>query len=996
MNIQSLQDRIQSLERELAEAKALLYAVQQGFNGGTPDPTALPAINARPLAPEPGKETGESREPVDKSWHEILERAEWLARLPGENPNPVARVSLDGIVLYHNSEAGVVPGWELQNGSPLPEDFLPLVKKAMNQGSAERQDIHLADRYYTVTILPFLADSYANVYGIDITQRRVAEKALQHSQAVLAQAGEMAHFGAWDIQFVNQENLDENPLQWSDEVYRIFGYEPGEVEVTNALFFSHVHWEDRIAVKDSVRKAMEEKRPYEIEHRIIRKDGEERILSEFAHITFDDQGRPLQMIGAIQDVTERRQAKKALRESEERFRQLADSMPQLVWTAAPDGTVDYYNKRHTEFKGITPEITGIWHWTPVLYPDDQQRTVDAWTNAVKSGEVYECEHRVCMADGSFRWHLSRGIPVHDEQGHIIRWFGTATDIHDMKQAEEALKQAWAQADAGRLLLEGLLESIPNGIVITGGPPDFLIQKVSRYALDMTGRTPPDLIGYASGWRDDTWTAFFPDGINRPVQEQLPLYRASRFGEETRGLELLLKNQDGQKIPIMVYAAPIRDEEGQIISAINVWHDITQRKQYEEELQARSERLALLSDAAGELLQNIDPEPLLEQLFHRLAGLLRLEVYVFFQLAENGNYLELRALSGFPAEAFKLLERLELGQAISGAVAVTQQAMLVEDVLHSTDERTNMIRSLGIKTYVCYPLVVHGKLVGTLAFGTRHQTRFEPASLDLIQAVCNLIATAIARNQAEIALQAYNQRLEASNRDLQEFAFVASHDLQEPLRKIEAFSDFLLKKPGSLLEEQIDYLDRTRKAALRMRRMVDGLLELSRIATHARPFERVDLSDVVAEVLSDLEMYVQRSGADVQVGELPTVEGDPIQMRQLIQNLVGNALKFQPAGGKPRIRIFSKNPTKFEVQILVEDNGIGFDEGNAERIFQPFQRLVGKSQYEGSGMGLSICRRIVERHGGHIAAIGQKGKGATFIVTLPAGEKNPDRPLDAAA
>jgi PAS domain S-box-containing protein len=241
-----------------------------------------------------------------------------------------------------------------------------------------------------------------------------------------------------------------------------------------------------------------------------------------------------------------------------------------------------------------------------------------------------------------------------------------------------------------------------------------------------------------------------------------------------------------------------------------------------------------------------------------------------------------------------------------------------------------------------------------------------------------------RKRAEAALAELSGKLERSNRELEEFAFVASHDLQEPLRKIEAFGDALLQSKEQVDESARLYVNRMRNAAGRMRDMVDGLLQLSRINTQGQPFIRVELSKVAAEVLSDLENQVRRTGGVVETSALPVVEGDPLQLRQLLQNLIGNALKYHRPDTPPVVKVHARQ-LPWRVQIFVEDNGIGFDQSEAEKIFQPFQRLVGRSQYEGSGMGLAICRRIVERHGGEITAQGEPGIGSTFIVTLPASE-----------
>ena len=249
-----------------------------------------------------------------------------------------------------------------------------------------------------------------------------------------------------------------------------------------------------------------------------------------------------------------------------------------------------------------------------------------------------------------------------------------------------------------------------------------------------------------------------------------------------------------------------------------------------------------------------------------------------------------------------------------------------------------------------------------------------------------------RKQAEDKLKTFANRLERSNRELESFASVASHDLQEPLRKIQAFGGRLEAKcAGQLAPEGADYLARIQNAAGRMRTLIDDLLAFSRVTTKAQPFMAVDLGRVAREVVSDLEERIRSTSGKVEVGELPTVEADPTQMRQLLQNLIGNALKFHRPEEPPVVRVEGKiAPSSASGNgrpvpsclLLVADNGIGFDEKYLGRLFQVFARLHGREAYEGTGMGLAICRKIAERHGGSITARSAPGQGATFIVTLP--------------
>jgi signal transduction histidine kinase len=249
----------------------------------------------------------------------------------------------------------------------------------------------------------------------------------------------------------------------------------------------------------------------------------------------------------------------------------------------------------------------------------------------------------------------------------------------------------------------------------------------------------------------------------------------------------------------------------------------------------------------------------------------------------------------------------------------------------------------------------------------------------------LQAEIIERQAAEEKLKAFAAKLEQSNRELQDFAYVASHDLQEPLRKIQAFGDRLKSKHGDVLTtEGSGYLERMQNAAHRMQLLINDLLQFSRITTNAQPFKPVDLGKVAREVLSDLEARLEQTAGRVQIDELPTIDADPLQMRQLLQNLIGNALKFHRKDIPPIVQVRwhrNGNADRY-CEVFVEDNGIGFDEKYLDRIFGVFQRLHGRGEYEGTGVGLAICRKIVARHSGSITAKSKPGQGTTFIVTLP--------------
>lgn len=239
-----------------------------------------------------------------------------------------------------------------------------------------------------------------------------------------------------------------------------------------------------------------------------------------------------------------------------------------------------------------------------------------------------------------------------------------------------------------------------------------------------------------------------------------------------------------------------------------------------------------------------------------------------------------------------------------------------------------------------------------------------------------------RRLAELKLEAYTAELERSNKELQDFAYVASHDLQEPLRKIQVFGERLQQRYGDVLDEKgQNYIARMQNAAERMQALIIDLLAFSRVRTHSQPFEKVDLARIVAQVMQDLEIGIAEIGATITVSELPVLEADPTQMRQLFQNLLGNTLKFQRPDVPLQVTVSCRLAEPF-YEITVADNGIGFEPQYAERIFNVFERLHGRESYAGTGMGLAICRRIAERHRGDIHAESQPGEGAVFTVRLP--------------
>jgi signal transduction histidine kinase len=379
--------------------------------------------------------------------------------------------------------------------------------------------------------------------------------------------------------------------------------------------------------------------------------------------------------------------------------------------------------------------------------------------------------------------------------------------------------------------------------------------------------------------------------------------------------------------------------------------------------------------------------------------------MFLQLIGNRDIIGKSLRQAFPetggsAEYFELLDHIVAtgepytGQEVKVVMGQTEDGAPIENYFNFVYQPAHN---------------AEGNVDGILvhAVDVTKQVRFNQELQDLNANLETIVA------QRTAVLNQVNMDLQRSNQELQEFAYVASHDLQEPLRKIQAFGNLLEEEYGEVIDGGKAYLDRMRNAATRMRVLIDDLLTFSRVTTKAQPFASVDLNVVAREVVDDLEAKIQATHGTIEVGELPTIDADPLQMRQLLQNLIGNALKFQRRDVPPVVKISAEvvrvsgelreAQTEQEEQekamrtycrLSVEDNGIGFDEKYLDRIFIVFQRLHGKSEYEGTGIGLAVVRKIVERHSGTITARSTPGQGSTFIVTLPVHAASESEALEA--
>ncbi|HLX95084.1 MAG TPA: PAS domain-containing protein [Verrucomicrobiae bacterium] len=579
------------------------------------------------------------------------------------------------------------------------------------------------------------------------------------------------------------------------------------------------------------------------------------------------------------------------------------------------------------------------------YPEEHAR--DAYNDEqeiIRTGrELVGKFEKAALPGGEHIWWLTTKLPWRDKDGNIIGTFGFSKDVTALKEAEAALDQE-------RLLLRTLIDNLPDGI----------------YAKDARGRkilaNPADLKNLNCKTE--------AEAIGKTDFDLFPKEIAEKFytddqkvmqGEPVINREEYLLNGQAEKRWLLTSKLPLRNQKGKIIGLVGMGRDITERKRIEEELAHERMLLRTLIDNLPDCIYAKDAAG--RKILANPADLKNLNCKTEAEAIGKTDF------DFFPrdiAEKFFADDQ----RVIEGHPVINRE----EYFLDPEDRKHWLLTSkLPMRDQ-------NGTIAGLVGIG-RNITEQKEAEDAL--------------RESEARLRQFTTQLERSNRELQDFAYVASHDLQEPLRKIVVFGERLKEQSGEKLDaEARDFLERMQRAASRMQTLINDLLTFSRVTTKARPFTQVDLAEVAREVVNDLEGRIEQVKGRVEVGTLPVVEAESLQMRQLLQNLIGNALKFRRPEVTPVVKVAAQiitGPVPEEgaagvaqklCQLTVSDNGIGFEEKYLDRIFNVFQRLHTRNEYEGTGMGLAIARKIVLYHHGEITAKSKPGEGATFIATFP--------------
>ncbi|MBI3468760.1 MAG: PAS domain S-box protein [Planctomycetes bacterium] len=645
-------------------------------------------------------------------------------------------------------------------------------------------------------------------------------------------------------------------------------------------------------------------------------------------------------------IDELRRTEQTLRESEARYRSLVTATSQIIWTTNAAGDVVTDLPAWRAFTGQTEDEIKGQGWLDAVHPGDRVRTAQIWSRAVATKCFFETECQVRRYDGTYRDFSVRGVPVLEgdngrthfwqgpdfslygvplveESGRIREWVGTCTDITERKRAQDELQENEKRT---RLIIDTARDAFiaidAQGRIIDWNPQAELTFGWSR--SEAIGRSVAETI--------------IPEQHRAAHHQGLERFLATGEGQFlNRRIEITALHRDGHEFAVELTLSPVRLGDTYFFNAFV--HDITERKQADRALR----------DA--------------EALYHSLVESLPMNVF----------RKDLKSRFTFANQLFcdslgKLLEE------IVGKTDFDFYPSELADKYRGDDRRVAATRE------PMEAVEEHQKPTGEKLYVEVRKTPVYDAKGDVVGTQC-LFWDVTARMRAELEREQTAAELARSNKELEQFAYVASHDLQEPLRMVASYTQLLARRYKDKLDADAhEFIAFAVDGASRMQKMIKELLALSRVSTMGRPFTRTNCTAVFNAAVLNLKRAIDVSGAAVTCDPLPTVLGDVTQLGQLFQNLISNGIKFHGAE-PPRVHV-SAEPQNNDWVFSIRDNGIGIDPDSFDRIFVMFERLHSRQDYPGVGMGLAICKKIIERHGGRIWVESQPGTGATFCFTIP--------------
>ncbi len=841
--------------------------------------------------------------------------------------------------------------------------------------------------------------------------RQQTEQA-QAREVKLRMALSAASMGTWDWDILN------NKIIWSGNREGLSGLEKGSFNGCYETFLRCIYPEDRERVDNAIRRVIEKGTDYDLEYRLILPDGNVRWMFSKGVVLRDHSGIAERMSGVDVDITVRKQAESTLEAYANRQALLADLSQMALAGISLSALMDQATR-------LVAECLGVKYCEVLELLDDQSafilRAGVGWHKGLigntkfRNDQGYQAGYTLLSQEPVIVKDVTKEVRFKIPQllidNQIISSIGVVIQARETSfgilGAHTSKYRYFSKDDI--YFLQATANLLATAIE-RKGTEEKLRQSEKRFQIvaratndavwdwdlqsnqicwnesvkNMFGYSPSQLEGDADLW----YAHIHPEDRNKIIRD-IHVFIDSPL--KVWSNEYRFRRADGSYAYIFDRGYVVRDSAGKPLRMIGAMMDIGDRKHIQEELQRQNLRSKLFANVTLKIRQSLQIDEILQTTVTEAQKLLYADRVLILRLLNDNSIVVVKeaVVPGLP----EVLEQ-DINDPCFGEKYIEKyiqgRISAIADIEKSNIKRCHVkfLQQFGVKANLVVPILlpngIWGLLIAHQCANTREWTNWET---ELLRQLADQIGIAI--SQAKLLEQETRQRQELarSNEELQQFAFIASHDLQEPLRKIRAFGDRLqLTCHEALSPQGLDYLQRMQNAAGRMQTLIEDLLTLSRVTTRAQPFIEVNLNQIVEEVLSDLEIRIQQTQAHIEIGELTTINADPLQIRQLLQNLIGNALKFHRHSVPPVINIYSRGLETEEdlrwCEITVKDNGIGFNEKYLDRIFNVFQRLHGRSEYEGTGMGLAICRKIVERHHGKITAKSELGKGTSFIVTLP--------------
>jgi PAS domain S-box-containing protein len=743
------------------------------------------------------------------------------------------------------------------------------------------------------------------------------------STAVLQRAFEKAGLGVAHI------GTHRRFMRVNRRLCEILGYSEAELLKLTGKDISHPDDTDVIN-RERPRLYAGEIDSVRVEKRYLRKDRSVVWVAFTMVLERDAKGTPLYEVAVYDDITARKSAEAALREGEERFRRTFELAGSGLAQVSLEGRFMRVNPRVCEILGYSEqELVGM-SVKDLSYPEDRD-LADAPRDRVRRGEIDSArlEKRYLRKDGSLVW-VGLVIAVErDSAGRPLCAISVMDDITSRKQAEQALRDSEAR-------FRGIVDSANEGILVYDR--ELRVVDLNAAAERILGLPRAALIGKPG------FTSLLPcvreDGTPLPPEER-PTRRSIAAGKPLTRAVLGIRREDGWITWLSVNTGFLRraGEDGfyGIVSTIS---DITAQRQAETALRDSEALFRSTFELAASGIAHVSLDGRFMRVNPQLCGML--------------GYAE-HELIGRSVKEISHPEDRDVTDAHRAQVRAGER--------ESVRFEKRYLRKDGAPVWVSLGVALARNAAGT--------PQYEIAMFDDITE----------RKQAEAALREAHEELKRSNAELEQFAYVASHDLQEPLRMVSSYTQLLGRRYGEKFDADAkEFMAYIVDGATRMKQLIEDLLAYSRVGTKGKDFKPVEVEKSLRRALTNLKAALDEAGAVVTHDPLPTLQADEVQLAQLFQNLIGNALKFRSAS-VPRIHVGVVEKEDF-FEFSVRDNGIGIEPQYFERIFMVFQRLHNKGEYPGTGIGLAICKKVVERHGGQIRVESQPGQGSSFIFTLP--------------